>query len=160
MPLVNGKKYLEIIFQLMDNKKLCGILSEFSTIGDRVAYVVVGIGINVNFDPDAYPEIAALATSLQKSCGHMVSRLELIQSLIRETDRLYCQFCREGIPDLHILWKKHSLIINRPVVVSSKNEPLMRGFARDFNENGQLILEDEHGMLHEVLYGDVSLKID
>jgi len=143
----------------IQNKKVCGILSEFSTVGDRIAYVVVGIGINVNFDPDVYPEITVSATSLQKACGHVVSRLKLVQSLIRELDVLYGQLCHDGIPNLHILWKQHSLIIDRQVTISSGKCPILIGIARDFNENGHLILEDEQGLLHEVLCGDVSLKI-
>ncbi len=143
----------------IQNRKVCGILSEFSSIGDRIAYVVVGTGINVNFDPDAYPAISATATSLRKACGHPVSRLKLAQSLFHEADKLYLQFSRSGMPDLHRLWKQHSLIINREVVLAADENSCRRGIARDFTENGHLILEDAQGMLHEVLCGDVSLTI-
>jgi BirA family biotin operon repressor/biotin-[acetyl-CoA-carboxylase] ligase len=54
---------------LIDGKKVCGILIENELIGDRIAYTIIGIGINVDLKADVYPEISATAISLEIQTG-------------------------------------------------------------------------------------------
>ena len=44
--------------------KASGILIETTMEGSDVSYAIVGIGLNVNFDPSEFPEIAPTATSI------------------------------------------------------------------------------------------------
>jgi len=45
----------------INNKKVCGILTESSIKDSRVDYVVIGIGININIRMAEYPEIVEIA---------------------------------------------------------------------------------------------------
>ncbi|MCX6009508.1 MAG: biotin--[acetyl-CoA-carboxylase] ligase, partial [Chloroflexi bacterium] len=54
---------------LIKGKKICGILIENEVKGDRVNFAIIGIGINVNFDPLSFPEISDIATSLSHELG-------------------------------------------------------------------------------------------
>lgn len=50
---------------LLNNKKICGILTEINTISEKINYLIISIGFNVNeihFDD----EIKNIATSLKK----------------------------------------------------------------------------------------------
>src|SRR4030066_965914 len=62
---------------LIKGKKVCGILIENEVKGGRVNFAIIGIGININFDPSAFPEISNIATSLSHELGAEVSRIEL-----------------------------------------------------------------------------------
>jgi len=49
---------------LLNDKKVSGILIENAFEGGDLKAAIVGIGINVSFDPASFPEIASIATSL------------------------------------------------------------------------------------------------
>lgn len=155
-PVEPGIKWPNDIY--LNGKKVCGILSECAADGDRIAYAVVGIGINVNFDPGQMFEISAVATSLRAACGRPVSRLLLLQRLIIHLDALYCRLRDDGFPELTDLWRQSSCILGRPVTVTG-DAVALSGIARDFTADGHLLLEDAAGELHTILCGDVSLGI-
>jgi len=73
---------------LINNKKVCGILTEMNAEATRVRYIVVGIGINVN--QASFPKELS-ATSLQLATGSEWSRVELVGALLKSLDREYRQ---------------------------------------------------------------------
>src|SRR4030065_196749 len=76
---------------LIKGKKVCGILIENEVKGDGVNFAIIGIGINVNFDPLDFPEIADIATSLSHELGAEVSKVKLISTLLFELEQLYLE---------------------------------------------------------------------
>jgi BirA family transcriptional regulator, biotin operon repressor / biotin---[acetyl-CoA-carboxylase] ligase len=80
---------------LFGRKKFCGILTEMNAEQDRIHFVAIGIGINVNHVkvPD---ELAATATSLRIETGRVHSRLEIVARLLRHMDSYYNRFVSEG----------------------------------------------------------------
>ncbi len=64
-----------------ETAKLAGILTEMEGEADRVAWLVVGIGLNANVDAAALP---AGATSVRAVLGRDVNRRELVQRIVRE----------------------------------------------------------------------------
>ncbi|MBI3485107.1 MAG: biotin--[acetyl-CoA-carboxylase] ligase, partial [Acidobacteria bacterium] len=68
---------------LLSGKKFCGILTEMHAEPDRVRYVVIGIGLNVNHTR-LPAEIEKLATSLHLETGRSHTRLELLIRLLRQ----------------------------------------------------------------------------
>ena len=65
---------------LVQNKKVVGILTELSAEVDRVRYVVIGIGVDVNVI-DFPAEIAAIATSLAEAAGQNFIRAEIAAAI-------------------------------------------------------------------------------
>jgi BirA family biotin operon repressor/biotin-[acetyl-CoA-carboxylase] ligase len=80
---------------LVGGRKVCGILTEMSAELDRLHSVVLGIGINVNHRamPD---ELKAIATSLRMETGKSVSRALVLVTLLKELEKYYQIFLREG----------------------------------------------------------------
>ena len=80
---------------LFGRKKFCGILTEMNAEQDRIHFVAVGIGINVNHlkVPD---ELAAIATSLRIETGRSHSRVEIVARLLRHLDSYYNRFVSDG----------------------------------------------------------------
>jgi len=80
---------------LMAGKKCGGILTEMHAEPDRVHFVVVGIGVNVNHSA-LPPEIAGIATSLRMVTGKTYSRLQVLVRLLRKLEGYYNLFLTEG----------------------------------------------------------------
>jgi BirA family transcriptional regulator, biotin operon repressor / biotin---[acetyl-CoA-carboxylase] ligase len=69
---------------LIKGKKVAGILTELSAELDRIKYVLVGIGVDVNLaKEDFVPELTSQATSLQIELGRPVVRAELAAAILR-----------------------------------------------------------------------------
>src|SRR5581483_12263147 len=45
-------------------RKLCGVLIDVETQGERPLFALAGIGLNVNYDPSVQPDLRDIATSL------------------------------------------------------------------------------------------------
>lgn len=73
---------------ILNNKKIAGILTESSTLGGELKYIILSIGFNVNEDKfdDNTKEIA---TSLKKEFNEDFSREEIIANIIKKLDEYY-----------------------------------------------------------------------
>jgi BirA family biotin operon repressor/biotin-[acetyl-CoA-carboxylase] ligase len=80
---------------LFGSKKFCGILTEMNAEQDRIHFVAVGIGVNVNHER-VPQELSAIATSLKIETGRAQSRVELVARLLRHLDSYYNRFVNEG----------------------------------------------------------------
>ena len=140
------------------NRKLAGILTEFSVTGETVDHVVVGIGLNVNMDPEQYPEIRDVATSIRAELGHAVSRVELLGKILSRMDVWYNRLIQGEDHKLKTLWNSYSTIIGREVEVHSAEQTLC-GRALTIDDEGALIVVAENGIEHRVVCGDLSLRL-
>jgi BirA family biotin operon repressor/biotin-[acetyl-CoA-carboxylase] ligase len=141
------------------DKKIGGILTEFNADQDRVDFVVVGVGLNVNFDPSIYPEIKDTATSLKEVLGKDVSRIELLQSILREIEE-GCNSLEEGrASQIRNEWSTYSLITGKPVRITSFGT-IEEGIAESVDKDGCLVLRDGEGKRKRILSGDVSLRLN
>lgn len=145
---------------LIGGKKVAGILSEGSAVADRLAYAIVGIGLNVNFDPAAFPEIAAVATSLQAETGREVSRLAVLQALLNELEAGYPYL--EPAPGeadrLWAEWRSRLGTLGQQVTVT-EGERKVHGRAEDVAPDGSLVLRQDDGSTIAIAVGDVTLRV-
>ena len=76
---------------LLNGKKICGILTESAFgAGGRLQYVVVGVGLNVNYDMADFPEeLRSLAGSLKTELGRAFDLAALAAAMIEALDELY-----------------------------------------------------------------------
>jgi BirA family biotin operon repressor/biotin-[acetyl-CoA-carboxylase] ligase len=142
----------------VNNRKVCGILTEFSASTDRINWAVVGIGVNVNYDPSSDTELATIATSIKKERGRSQRRIDLLRSILEEMDRLYSRFLEGNMHSVREEWLGHSIILGKPVVITADNYR-EEGIAETIDENGALILRTGDGERKRIIYGDLSLRI-
>jgi len=116
-------------------RKLAGILTEMAGEHDRIEWLIVGIGLNANVDPEALP---AGATSLREHVGD-VDRRELTQTIL---DRL-AEHLRAPQSVLDA-WTEHSLTLGQQVRVETPAEAIV-GEAVDVTFPGTLVIEGEGG---------------
>ncbi len=71
---------------LLNTKKICGILTEISTIGEKINYLIISIGFNVNED-NFSTEIKDIATSLKSEFKRDFTREEIIIKFIENLEK-------------------------------------------------------------------------
>lgn len=67
---------------MLNNKKICGILTEVHTQGDKIEYLLISIGFNVN--ETEFGEFNDIATSLKKEYQKEFNREEIIINIINK----------------------------------------------------------------------------
>jgi BirA family biotin operon repressor/biotin-[acetyl-CoA-carboxylase] ligase len=143
---------------LARGRKFAGILTELSAELDRVKYVILGIGVDVNLDAADFPaELRRLSTSLKIECRRAVDRPELAVALLRELDRDYARICRGEFAAVADEWAAHCTTLGRQVTIQT-GERRVRGRAEALGEDGALLVRTEHGLLERVIGGDVTLE--
>jgi BirA family biotin operon repressor/biotin-[acetyl-CoA-carboxylase] ligase len=140
---------------LVNGKKISGILTESALRGQSVDWAVIGIGINVNFDPKAYPEIADIATSLSVELGKKVSELEVLLHLLNELEFFYLAL-RRGEP-IYQQWRDKLETLGKVVQVKTGSD-LEKGYAESVDEDGALLLRRSDGSLARIVAGEVTLR--
>lgn len=155
---VNNKiKWPNDIF--VNNKKLCGILTEISGELNMVNYVVMGIGVNVNSSiEDLNPEISSIATSLNIEFNHKFNRQKLLASILNNFEDLYENFQKSGSLESCLkICRDNSLIINEDILCISPRETF-EAIALDINENGELVVKTKDNEIRNIMSGEVSIR--
>ena len=143
---------------LLRGRKVAGLLNEIHSEMDRIHFVILGIGVNLNMDEkNVSEEIQSIATSLRIEMGETVSRKAFLQSLLLELERWYSIFLEEGSAVVLNAWRNRADIKGREVKVTSFGETVV-GTAVDVDSDGALILETGDGKQRRVMAGDIEYK--
>jgi BirA family biotin operon repressor/biotin-[acetyl-CoA-carboxylase] ligase len=137
---------------LLNQKKVGGILTELNAETDEVHFVVLGIGVNVNNDSASLP---SAATSLREEARCQISRLGLLQALLRRIEENYVAFLKQGSGTLIRKWREHNLTLGRRVRIISHRQHL-EGMAVDIDHDGGLLLRQDSGLTQKVMAGDIT----
>jgi BirA family biotin operon repressor/biotin-[acetyl-CoA-carboxylase] ligase len=144
---------------VVNNKKVCGILTEMSAELNKIHYLVIGIGINVNVDKEEFPEdMKDTATSLKMVTGETVDRRNLVCDVLNFFEILYTKFIDTGfISDSIKICKENSIFIGQDVRIIRLNKEFIAK-AIDLDDEGQLIIQLEDGTIEKVFSGEVSMR--
>lgn len=135
---------------LVDGKKISGMLSEMESRGDRIDFINIGIGINVNNDPT---DVEPKATSVKKLLNRSVSRKELLSDFL---DAFEDGLNTLSSADVISQWKAYTVTLNQNVRIITHNE-VSEGLAIDVDQNGALLLSQKDGTVKTIVYGDCFL---
>lgn len=115
--------------------KLCGILTEMEGEANRVSWVIVGTGINVNIAADDLPEGA---TSVQESAGPVTRRV-FAQRVLKEFHAL-----RTDLDAVLPAWRELSATLGQQVRVETPEGDVV-GEAVDIVTPGALVVDTDDG---------------
>ncbi len=143
---------------LVNGKKICGILAEMKTCGERVECAILGVGLNANFKVhEALPkEVAVSATSVEEELGGQVDYTDLLFNVLERLDGVYESFVKEGPNVVLERWKNLAGFLGSEVSVKVDSETYT-GIAVDITSDGGLLLRSSDGLNKEFRVGDVSL---
>ncbi len=134
-------------------RKLGGILTEISTGDDGQPYTVVGIGLNVNWDPSGegfdHP-----ATSLANAAGYPIERGAFLRAVVEGIARRYGELRAGHSPIAE--WEAALDTIGQDVVVELPDRRFT-GVALGVDADGALLVRTDGGM-ERVVVGDVRLR--
>jgi BirA family biotin operon repressor/biotin-[acetyl-CoA-carboxylase] ligase len=140
---------------LVNGKKLAGILTEAACVPERVEYVILGIGVNVNYPIDSMPqELRQGATSLLDLTRIEVNRESFLRRLIQDLDRCYGDLEQSGFEPLAPRWEAHFGLRGQRVRVELIDQVVV-GRARGIAQDGALLVQGDDGTLQKVIAGDV-----
>lgn len=137
--------------------KVCGILAEMTAEADRVKYLVLGIGLNVNQSSGELAQLGLAATSLRAEVGATLSRAEVLKAILEELDCLYELWLAKGFEPLKSLWKQEALWVGSEVVLHGLNSS-WRGSLEDIDDTGALLIRLPNGEQKVFYSGEVSLR--
>lgn len=141
---------------LVNNRKVAGVLTELAAELDRVRYVVVGIGININMTTDDFPEeIRERATSVRVETGKQVNRIELVRGILGHFEDRYHDFCENGIAGQIKSIRSFSSVLGKEIRFTYQGKVVV-GTAVDIDDSGQLIIERD-GETITLGSGEISL---
>ncbi|MFP4498713.1 MAG: biotin--[acetyl-CoA-carboxylase] ligase, partial [Vulcanimicrobiota bacterium] len=121
------------------NKKVGGILLESRFRGEKMDYLVAGIGINVNFSGYVLgSDLKFQPTTLYDESGKYYNLSELLASVLNRLDQTYYEFIKTGSIELIEYYKKKCMTLGRRIVVIYDDKIREKAWALDVLPDGSL----------------------
>lgn len=138
-------------------KKVCGILTEYSVEVEtgKAEYLIVGIGINVN-NTEFPKELRDKVTSLRIFSGQEINRKNLIISILNEIEKIV-QNKKYISQRKKILYEymERTKLLNKKVEVKVIDKKII-GTVRGINDRGGLIIIKENGRKEIIYNGELK----
>ncbi len=143
---------------LVNGLKVAGMLNEMSAETERVEFLILGIGVNINMKQDQFPsDLRHPASSLAIEAGREVQRLPFARALLESLDSHYVRYLARGYDPLRQAWLARSAVMGRRVRVSSQDGEIT-GTVEGIDEIGALLIKDTDGLTQRILAGDVTIE--
>ena len=136
---------------LIRGLKVGGILAESFIGADRVAVVILGIGININQTRFA-GDLEGRATSLAREGARPFDRECVLTAVLERLEAWYRRWVAEGFGPVREAWRRSSVTLGRRVTTDGG----AAGIAEDLAEDGALLVRTEGGALVRRVAGDVA----
>lgn len=138
----------------VNKKKIAGILLESEIKDNRIEYVVLGIGINMNLDINHFSkELRSSATSLLIELKEAVDNQQFLKNLLSNLNDRYKQYSNEDFDKIINEWKQNSDTIGKKVKINTSTEEII-GIAYDVDQSGYLIIATESKNFKKITSGD------
>lgn len=146
-------KWVNDIF--LNNKKICGVLTEAITDFETESIENIVVGIGINFNTLNFPEdLSHTAGSIFSEDITPINRNQLISKIINNLMKI-----TENLDDSEIIetYKNKSFLIGKDIIYYEKNSAL-QGTVIDIDHNGHLIIQDSNKIRKILKSGEVNLK--
>jgi biotin-[acetyl-CoA-carboxylase] ligase BirA-like protein len=141
---------------LINQKKVCGILTESEIKGKNLNFAVLGFGINANLDLNAFPQhLRSSATTLKTQLRKEISREILLCRLLENVEACCDLFRNRKFETILDDWRRLSGFLGSYVEILD-NQQKIEGRALDLDADGALIVRLKDQNIHKVISGDVA----
>jgi BirA family biotin operon repressor/biotin-[acetyl-CoA-carboxylase] ligase len=136
-------------------KKIAGILLESEAQADKLKFVILGVGINLNTDMKQLPKgLQTTSTSMAHHLGKVLDMQTFVGKMLSIFDMYYSYFLKGNSRRIIQEWRKLSDTLGRIVRVKTITRNEIIGRAIDVTEKGYLILAPESGENMVISSGD------
>jgi len=146
---------------VINGRKVAGVLTEMSPKGDRVDYVVVGIGVNINMSREQMKremgETAKFATSIKENKGEETDRAKFTGDLLLGLESWYESFKKRGKSYIIREWTERWGGQNRRVRVAMEKGEVIEGIATGIDREGHLLVKKDDESTVKIITGDVTV---
>jgi BirA family biotin operon repressor/biotin-[acetyl-CoA-carboxylase] ligase len=140
----------------LHGRKAAGLLAEAHLAGDRLAAVLLGMGVNVaQTAADLPPEAADRATSVSLAAGAPVDRAELLAAWAGRFLAGYQALCAGRPGQVLAAYRRRLATVGQRVRADRIGADPVVGTAVDLTPTGGLVVQTAAGARVEVLAGDV-----
>jgi BirA family biotin operon repressor/biotin-[acetyl-CoA-carboxylase] ligase len=140
---------------LLQGKKVAGILADISWEGERVEFIVLGIGINVCQDPQLeHRDFDPPAIAIEEVLHEKIDWQELLKGILSSLGRWYLHLDQSQFVEA---WLRKLAYRGEKVIVHGKDE-VLQGRIKGLTTRGALIIEGDEGV-QEVQNGHVQIRV-
>ena len=144
---------------LINGKKISGILTEAITKFNTIDNVIIGVGIDANFDVDVLSkELQEGTTTLDIELGHRVDENEVITIFLEEFEKIAIMFNDGEFETILKEWRKYSYSIGKIVEVREPFSKSYDAYVLGISREGALVVEKIDGTLEKVISGECIIK--
>lgn len=141
----------------INDKKICGILTEMSISENSIEYVIVGIGVNVNTLQTDFPaELKDIATSIYEQTGVIQDIKTLSDSIVTHLIKLD-QYMFSDFSYYLNEYKKRNIIPGKNINVIKPGLQI-KAYANKINDDFSLNITYEDGTTENISSCDISIK--
>ena len=144
---------------MINDKKVCGILTEAVTKLNSIETVVVGVGIDANLNIEDFPkDLQKTTTSIEHELGKKVDENQLIKIFFEEFENIYELYSHEKYEEILKEWRKSSYSIGKIVEVRKPYRKAYDAYIVGISNDGALVVEKNDGTLEKVISGECTIK--
>lgn len=141
----------------INDKKVCGFLTEMVANADAVEAIICGIGINLNHQEEDFSDIIRhRATSIRLHNSEEINRYQFLKRLIEEIEKRYHQFLNSSFETIRDEYIRTSNIWHRKLTFTESGEQFI-GEAIDIDNDGFLIVKDEDNQMRRLISADIDI---
>lgn len=141
---------------LLKKKKIAGILTEMQAEQDRIQYIVIGVGLNINHSNDDLPEsFTYQATSLYHETGKTWSTQMIIQQFLNEFEVSFDKYVKDGFTEVKQKWESYGFKLGEKIKITTPKgdtEAVFHGIAED----GALLIINSMGEKEKLYSGEIQ----
>ena len=144
---------------IINDKKVCGILTEAITKFNNIESVIIGVGIDANFDVNVLSkELQEGTTTLDIESDHRINENEIIRFFLEEFEKIAKLFEEGEFERILKEWRKYSYSIGKIVEVREPFSKAYDGYVLGISREGALVVEKIDGTLEKVISGECIIK--
>ncbi len=141
---------------VINGKKICGILTEMSAEMERIKYIVLGIGVNVNMTE--FPDDLPYASSIALEGGMEYSRKAIINDFLERFEKDYNHYKQNSnLEAVKERYEQNCITIHNKVRLIKKQEEVVAE-AIGITSDGALQVKYEDGTTEDIVSGEVSVR--
>jgi len=139
---------------LIEGNKVCGILVEAASTGNRLEAVIVGIGVNLT----NHPTVDGVRISDLGALGARIDRDIWLNALAPNLKILVDLWLERGFAAVREIWLGHAAGLNAHVTHSEDSRPPLHGTFVGVDDAGALLISDTTGQIHRCVSGSLVLE--